>query len=103
MTIIQSPKLHYLYCSPWSSTLFSCSLGLAVPLILEVFVGQLCLYTVEFSPFNTFWGEALASYIHVGNRLPTSAIPGATTPYELWHGTKPDVSHLRVWGCTAYV
>src|SRR5258705_12766215 len=50
-----------------------------------------------------FWGEALASYVHVGNRLPTSAIPGATTPYELWHGTKPDVSHLRVWGCTAFV
>lgn len=24
-------------------------------------------------------------------------------PYELWHGQKPDVSHLRVWGCTAYV
>ncbi|KIM61772.1 hypothetical protein SCLCIDRAFT_40852, partial [Scleroderma citrinum Foug A] len=24
------------------------------------------------------------------------------TPYELWHGCKPDVSHLRVWGCTAY-
>ena len=51
----------------------------------------------------SFWGEALAYYVHVGNRLPTSAIPGATTPYELWHGAKPDVSHLRVWGCTAYV
>lgn len=24
-------------------------------------------------------------------------------PYELWHGRKPDVSYLRVWGCTAYV
>ena len=51
----------------------------------------------------SFWGEALASYIHVWNRLPTSAISKATTPHELWHGTKPDVSHLRVWGCTAYV
>ena len=52
---------------------------------------------------SSFWGEALASYVHVWNRLPTTAIPGATTPYELWHGTKPDVSHLRVWGCTAYI
>ena len=25
------------------------------------------------------------------------------TPYELWHHKKPDVSYLRVWGCTAYV
>src|SRR5258707_9383002 len=51
----------------------------------------------------SFWGEALASYIHVWNHLPTSAISKATTPHELWHGTKSDVSHLQVWGHTAYV
>ena len=21
------------------------------------------------------------------------------TPHEIWHDRKPDVSHLRVWGC----
>jgi hypothetical protein len=26
-----------------------------------------------------------------------------TTPYELWHGKKPKLSFLRVWGCEAYV
>src|SRR5258707_6941900 len=51
----------------------------------------------------SFWGEALASYVHVWNRLPTSAISKATTPFELSHGSKPDVGDLRVWGCTAYV
>ena len=25
------------------------------------------------------------------------------TPFELWYGRKPDLSHLRVWGCRAYV
>jgi len=25
------------------------------------------------------------------------------TPYEAWFKRKPDVSHLRVWGCLAYV
>jgi hypothetical protein len=25
------------------------------------------------------------------------------TPNEAWYKHKPDVSHLRVWGCTAYV
>ena len=49
-----------------------------------------------------FWGEALAALIHVWNRCPTAALDNAT-PYELWNGRKPDVSHLRVWGCTAYV
>ena len=49
-----------------------------------------------------FWGEALAAFVHVHNRCPTSALPG-TTPFEVWEGHKPDLSHLRVWGCTAYV
>ena len=42
-----------------------------------------------------FWGEALAAFIHVHNRCPTSALPG-TTPFEVWEGHKPDLSHLRV-------
>ena len=49
-----------------------------------------------------FWGEALAAYVHVWNRTPTSAVPGKT-PYENFYSTKPDVSMLRVWGCVAYV
>jgi hypothetical protein len=49
-----------------------------------------------------FWGEALAALVHVWNRCPTAALDNAT-PYELWNRRKPDVSHLRVWGCTAYV
>ncbi|TFY77066.1 hypothetical protein EWM64_g6946, partial [Hericium alpestre] len=51
---------------------------------------------------KTFWGECLVAYVHVWNRVGTSAIENAT-PYQLWHGTKPDVSRLRVWGCAAYV
>jgi hypothetical protein len=51
---------------------------------------------------KAFWGECLAALVHVWNRCPTEAVRSAT-PYELWHGRKPDVSHLQVWGCTAYV
>jgi hypothetical protein len=51
---------------------------------------------------KAFWGECLAALVHVWNRCPTEAVR-STTPYELWHGRKPDISHLRVWGCTAYV
>ncbi|KAJ3489721.1 hypothetical protein NLI96_g1948 [Meripilus lineatus] len=49
-----------------------------------------------------FWGEALATFIHIHNRCSTSSLPN-TTPFEMWEGSKPDLSHLRVWGCTAYV
>jgi len=49
-----------------------------------------------------FWGEALAMLVHVWSCCPTAAVDNAM-PYELWHGCKPDVSHLQVWGFTAYV
>jgi hypothetical protein len=49
-----------------------------------------------------FWGEAVSSFIHVRNRCATSTIEHGT-PYQLWHNRKPDISHLRIWGCTAYM
>ena len=51
---------------------------------------------------GSFWWDALSAYAHVRNCSPTAALP-LGTPYEHWHGSKPDVSHFRVFGCTAYV
>src|SRR6266702_3595397 len=51
---------------------------------------------------TAFWGEALAAFIHTNNKLATSALPEAT-PHEAFYCSKPDISMLRVWGCTAYV
>jgi hypothetical protein len=50
----------------------------------------------------SYWEECAAAMVHVWNRLPTAALPHMT-PYEAWYKRKPDVSYLRVWGCTAYV
>ena len=49
-----------------------------------------------------FWAECLTALVHILNRCDSSAVKGAT-PFEIWHKRKPDVSHLRVWGCLAYV
>jgi hypothetical protein len=38
--------------------------------------------------------------VYILNRSPTKALHGRT-PYEAWHGCKPAVSHLRVFGCLA--
>jgi hypothetical protein len=38
--------------------------------------------------------------------MPSSFMRGRqlkATPFELWYGKKPNLSHLRVWGCQAYV
>ena len=51
---------------------------------------------------SLFWPEAVAWTAHVLNRCPTSANKGRT-PQEIWTGTPPSVSHLRVFGCLAHV
>ena len=39
--------------------------------------------------------------IYVLNRVSSKTIP--TTPYEIWHGKKQSLNHLRIWGCPAHV
>lgn len=48
-----------------------------------------------------FWVEALNTTVYLQNRSPTRAVDSAT-PSEAWTGVKPDVKHLRSFGCTAY-
>ena len=47
------------------------------------------------------WGYCLKTVIYVLNRVPSKTVP--TTPYEIWHGKKPSLNHLRIWGCSAHV
>jgi hypothetical protein len=49
-----------------------------------------------------FWGEAVVTVVYLQNWLPTNSLTGRT-PYEAWHGQKPVVNHLRVFGCRAFV
>jgi hypothetical protein len=51
---------------------------------------------------TTFWGEAVATTVYLQNRAPTKALDGVT-PYEVWHGRRPDVLHLRTFGCAAFI
>ena len=48
-----------------------------------------------------FWLEAVMCATYVLNRCPTKALQ-SMTPYEAWHGKKPSIGHLRVFGCLAY-
>jgi hypothetical protein len=51
---------------------------------------------------SVFWGEAIATAVWILNRVPTKALEGVT-PYEAWHGRRPDISYFRTFGCTAFV
>jgi hypothetical protein len=52
----------------------------------------------------SFWLDAVLTRQYLVNRLPTSTLPENVTPFEVMtNGRKPDLSHLRVWGCECYV
>jgi hypothetical protein len=51
---------------------------------------------------NYFWAEAIATLVYIMNRTPIATVHGMTTE-EKFTGNKPNVSHLRVFSCIAYV
>ncbi|GMF52393.1 unnamed protein product [Phytophthora fragariaefolia] len=52
-------------------------------------------------PFE-LWGEALLIVIDTINVTPSRVIEGKS-PHEMIYEEKPDVSHLRTWGCAVDV
>ena len=51
---------------------------------------------------QSYWEFSVEFAVHVYNRTPAKHIAWRT-PFEVLNGTKPDISHLRVFGCGAYV
>jgi hypothetical protein len=46
-----------------------------------------------------FWPFATLAAVHIKIRIPHSAIEPGKTPFELIMKKKPDLSHLRPFGC----
>ena len=53
-------------------------------------------------PIDGFWKHAVRTAVHVYNVTPISKA-NFLTPKEMWSGSKPDISHLRIFRCAAYV
>jgi len=51
---------------------------------------------------ESFWAEAVNTAVYLHNRSPTRSLDGCT-PYEAWNGSKPDLAHIKVFGCDAYL
>ena len=49
---------------------------------------------------KSLWAEAISTANYLTNISPASG--SSLTPFERFYGRKPDVSHLRVFGCRAY-
>ena len=49
-----------------------------------------------------FWAEAYGTAVYVQNRSPHRRL-GDITPEEAFTREKPDISHLRIFGCPVYI
>ena len=49
-----------------------------------------------------FWGEYVQCAVHLINRIPLMVLK-EKTPYECMFGKKPDLTHLRVFGCLCFI
>ena len=47
------------------------------------------------------WAEAVSNAAYTRNRCPTSAL-ASMTPHEAWSGRRPNIGHMRIFGCVAY-
>jgi len=65
--------------------------------LLDMVRSMMNLTTLPFS----FWDYALETAVRILNMVPTKKVD--KTPHELWHGSVPNMSYLRVWGCEALV
>jgi hypothetical protein len=57
------------------------------------------LHASKLSP--DFWNEAVLNAVYTRNRSPSSST-GKCTPYELYYGHKPNVSHLQIFGTPCF-
>jgi hypothetical protein len=48
-----------------------------------------------------YWSEAINTAVYLLNRTTNRRLNGIT-PYELWTGQKPDLSHIRILGTEAW-
>ncbi|KAM0789079.1 hypothetical protein ACM66B_003140 [Microbotryomycetes sp. NB124-2] len=75
--------------------------GRAKRLNETILTGMRCML-IEAGLSPKWWAEAALTYAYIKNQSPHSAI-GDAVPEHMYTGTPPDVSHLRVFGCAAWV
>ena len=61
-----------------------------------------CALMTEKNMLHSYWAEAISTAVYIMNRTPIVAIHDVTLE-EKYAGKKPDLLHLKVFGCIAYV
>ena len=51
---------------------------------------------------HQFWAAVVDTTCYLKNRSPTSTLVNKT-PHEVWSSKKPSITHLKVFGCDAFM
>ena len=70
--------------------------------VMRTLQGRILLMLVAAQLPLMYWSEAAFTAAYLFNLTVTSTLPSGVTPFEMFHGHKPDVSHLRVWGVRCF-
>ena len=62
--------------------------------------GGRCVLYAQHIPLE-LWAEAISCTVYVLNRVISKTSP--VTPYQNWYGSKPNLSHLRIFGSIAFI
>jgi hypothetical protein len=49
------------------------------------------------------WPDAILAAVYITNRLPTKGLADPMTPYQVLNDVKPNVGHIKAWGCLVMV
>ena len=49
------------------------------------------------------WAEVVATATYLRNRMVSAALNIGETPYLLWYCEKPNLKHVRVFGCVVRI
>ncbi|KAL8109947.1 hypothetical protein AgCh_025882 [Apium graveolens] len=63
-------------------------------------MAKICLKEMKLPSF--MWGEAVRHSVYLLNKLPKRVMSGITQ-YETWNEKKPQVGHIRVFGCISFM
>ncbi|CAN0130523.1 unnamed protein product, partial [Heterosigma akashiwo] len=50
----------------------------------------------------SYWTEGLLHSVDTANCILTKGLPNQISPYKSWHGHRPALLHLRIFGSSCY-